>query len=196
MNTPFWVLEDGRCETWSPTPQYLHKDARFYSTPPFNWNPHGSGHNLQTPDIYSAMQFATKAAAKGFARTYGPDVKLTDWMAREHVFCAINDAPPPVSLGLAVTEGDSSRDAISLPTGTGEGEALAFGTPVTITSPEHDADWGRIPLFMAGVTADQTSGEANYWLSETWPPACLGDITDGWRREHFRASPSSTRSVT
>lgn len=193
MNTPFWVLEDGRCETWSPTPQYLHKDARFYSTPPFNWNPHGSGHNLQTPDIYSAMQFATKAAAVGFARTYGPDVKLTDWMAREHVFCAINDAPPPVSLGLAVTEGDSSREAQSLPTGTGEGEA--YTEFQLLTDPEsHPVLKAMLDLRM--IAASSFTPEFSGQRFEDYDRALLACL-DAVRKVLISslASPSSTRSV-
>lgn len=97
---PFWVLEDPRCEAWSPTPQYLHKGAKFYQQPPHNWAPNWCDNLLQTPNIQEAMRFATKGEAEDFKANHGPDARLNLWEAREHVMCALRDGAssrPPVT---------------------------------------------------------------------------------------------------
>lgn len=81
MAEPFWVLEDPRCRSWSPTPQYLHKDAAFYRTG--KWGKLGGGNELFTPDIHLARRFADRAAAEAF-REASPDLKSWAYEACEH----------------------------------------------------------------------------------------------------------------
>lgn len=61
-----------------------------------------------------------------------------------------------------------------------------LGDPVTITAAsQYAADYERTVLYVAGITAEQQTGEPNVWLSDAWPPRHHGDVTDGWRMEEI-----------
>lgn len=63
-------------------------------------------------------------------------------------------------------------------------DVLPLGTPVEVDFKE--AEVGRQTLYVAGVTADDPNNHhPSYWLSETWPVKCRGDVSDGWDRSHF-----------
>ena len=71
-------------------------------------------------------------------------------------------------------------------------DVLPLGTPVEVDFKE--AEVGHQTLYVAGVTADDPNNHhPSYWLSETWPVKCRGDISDGWDRSHFtvKAQPLS-----
>lgn len=87
----FWVLEDLRCRKWSPTPQYLHKDAGFRPLDTnggtgFWFGKMGGGGECQTPDITAARKFPTKDEADQFKAHYGKDLSLYTWATVEHQF--------------------------------------------------------------------------------------------------------------
>lgn len=83
----FWVLEDMRCNKWSPTPQYLHRDAPFYDAWPHNWGQPGGGGECQTGSIQDARRFTSVIEAKNFMAEHGRNVGMPDsWIAREHQF--------------------------------------------------------------------------------------------------------------
>jgi Lar family restriction alleviation protein len=91
LATTFWVLEDLRCEKWSPVPQYLHAEAKFFDRSGTWYGEMGGGGHLQTPDIHSARKFPTKDEAEAFRMAPGRDCGLpTDaWAAREHAMIAL-----------------------------------------------------------------------------------------------------------
>lgn len=102
----FWVLEDLRCEKWSPTPQYLHADAGFYSHNGNWYGEIGGGGHLQTPEIHKARRFPSQEEAESFRMTHGADCGMNTrlWASREHAFVA-----PAQDLGVAVADTSAER---------------------------------------------------------------------------------------
>lgn len=66
------------------------------------------------------------------------------------------------------------------------GAVLALGTPVEVEFSE--AEVGKQTLYVAGVDmAEPGMPEPEYWLSETWPVKCRGDVSTDWKRDMFSA---------
>lgn len=66
------------------------------------------------------------------------------------------------------------------------GAVLALGTPVEVEFSE--AEVGKQTLYVAGVDmAEPGMSEPEYWLSETWPVKCRGDVSTEWKRDLFAA---------
>lgn len=66
------------------------------------------------------------------------------------------------------------------------GAVLALGTPVEVEFSE--AEVGKQTLYVAGVDmAEPGMTEPEYWLSETWPVKCRGDVSTDWKRDMFSA---------
>lgn len=62
-----------------------------------------------------------------------------------------------------------------------------IGQPVEACPTSKYDEWRGVPLWIAGINAEMRTGRVVYTVSESWPPANNGHLSDMWQADELVA---------